>query len=133
MGTLFKYVFLAMGSVFLFVLSLGYFAGDMLKSNSTAVATAQPAAPARPVLRTPAPPPAPLCVVEDWRWHMQGRYLTIEGASSCRAARITARLYDGSKFLGADSSYVRDYAFTMMLSGIKQPNRLTMKYTVTPQ
>ena len=35
MGTLFKYVFLAMGSVFLFVLSLGYFAGDMLKSNST--------------------------------------------------------------------------------------------------
>ena len=37
MGTLFKYVLLAMGSVFLFVLSLGYFAADMLESNSPAL------------------------------------------------------------------------------------------------
>ena len=81
---------------------------------------------------------ASACEIEDWRWRYDatGRWLTIEGSTTCASGFAHIRLYersgDGSRFLGVAQGLVEGHALTADAVDIDRPQSLSIKYSIDP-
>ena len=76
------------------------------------------------------------CEVEAWRWSgPTGGYLTIDGAATCDAGRITIRLYEGEggRFLGVATGRVQGHAFEAIATDVKSAKAVAIKYSIRPR
>ena len=77
------------------------------------------------------------CRIEDWRWAYSNvmEALTVEGAVTCSDGHFIMRAYtekeDGVVYLGNARSRVAGYAFTAIVTDVKdRPDSLSIKYTI---
>ena len=78
------------------------------------------------------------CEVEDWTWHQERGWTTVEGATTCERGEIHLRLYRGTgddvKFLGVESTIIEGYTFeaiTKDLPTLASGEELTVRYSVS--
>ena len=50
------------------------------------------------------------CTLEGWRAQNESGIFMLDGSVSCDVGRATVRLYDGDKFLGVATGFVRLHA-----------------------
>ena len=78
------------------------------------------------------------CEIEDWRWYTAaGSFLMIEGVATCNAGHIRIRLYEGEgdkpKFLGTAEGLVKGHVFDAIGQNIREPQTLSIKYSIEPR
>ena len=72
------------------------------------------------------------CEIEDWRWRQDSLGgLWIEGATSCASEEIFVRAYDGDRFLGTVSTYIRGYTFEGVISDVAGTlKKVSIRYSI---
>ena len=73
------------------------------------------------------------CTLEAWRAQSTGDILSIDGSVTCNKGRATIRLYDGDKFLGVATGYIRGHALRALATGIESYDNLKIKYSLAPR
>lgn len=73
------------------------------------------------------------CTLEAWRAQSTAGLLTIDGSATCDKGRATIRLYDGDKFLGVATGYIRGHALRALGTGIESYGNLKIKYSLQPR
>ena len=70
------------------------------------------------------------CTLEGWRAQNESGIFMLDGSVSCDEGRATVRLYDGDKFLGVATGFVRGHALQAMATNIPTYKLLVIKYSI---
>lgn len=75
---------------------------------------------------------AAACEIEDWRYTSAGgKYVEIEGTTTCESGQIRIRVYDGSgNYLGNANGFIQGYSFSALVQA-NAPNRMEIKYSIS--
>ena len=73
------------------------------------------------------------CEIEAWRYQITSGILMIDGSATCDSGTANIRLYDGESYLGNAQGFVQGHALTAMATGIANPDRLQIKYSIQPE
>ncbi|MDE0530713.1 MAG: hypothetical protein OXI01_04560 [Albidovulum sp.] len=73
------------------------------------------------------------CEIEAWRYQLTAGILTIDGSVTCNSGMVSIRLYDGETYLGNAQGFVQGHALTAVATGIANPDKLQIKYSIQPE
>ena len=73
------------------------------------------------------------CELEAWRAQNESGIFMLDGSATCDEGRATVRLYDGDKFLGVATGFIRGHALQAMTTNIPPYKTLAIKYSIRPR